>query len=151
MYPQNQGKKRGHQELMLPSVLSSAHPVRGAKVWCLRTQEPRGVHDWSLATPSWGLQGLWSSLSPAQHLRAGAELVPSRGVNSLRKTVPLLPKLKVKVLLCHSMDCSPPGSSVHGVLYSRILESVAMPFSRGSSQPSDGTQVSRIAGRCFTI
>ena len=53
--------------------------------------------------------------------------------------------------LCHSMDCSPPGSSVHGILYARILESVAMPFSRGSSQPGDGTQVSQIAGRCFTI
>ena len=42
------------------------------------------------------------------------------------------------------MDCSPPGSSVHGILQARILEWVAFPFSRGSSQP--GTQVSRIMG-----
>ena len=35
------------------------------------------------------------------------------------------------------MDCSPPGSSVHGILQARILESVAIPFSRGSSQPRD--------------
>ena len=35
--------------------------------------------------------------------------------------------------LCDSMDCSPPGSSVHGILQARILESVAIPFSRGSS------------------
>ena len=35
------------------------------------------------------------------------------------------------------MDCSPPGSSVHGVSQARILEWVAMPFSRGSSQPRD--------------
>ena len=44
-----------------------------------------------------------------------------------------------------SVDCSPPGSSVHGVLQARILEWVAMP-SRGSSWPRDQTQVSCIAG-----
>ena len=49
------------------------------------------------------------------------------------------------------MGCSPPGSSVHGNLQARILEWVAISFSRGSSQPRDGTQVSRIAGRCFTL
>ena len=37
--------------------------------------------------------------------------------------------------LCNPMDCSPPGSSVHGILQARILEWVAMPSSRGSSQP----------------
>jgi len=36
--------------------------------------------------------------------------------------------------LCDSMNCSPPGSSVHGIIQSRILECVAIPFSRGSSQ-----------------
>ena len=40
------------------------------------------------------------------------------------------------------MDCSPPGSSVHGILQTRILEWVAIPFSRGSSWPRDRTQVS---------
>ena len=49
------------------------------------------------------------------------------------------------------MDCSPPGSSVHWILQGRILEWVAIPFSRGSSQTRDGTQVSHIAGRFFTI
>ena len=44
----------------------------------------------------------------------------------------------------------PPGSSVYGILWARILEWVAIPFSRGSSQPRDSTQVSRIAGRFFT-
>ena len=42
------------------------------------------------------------------------------------------------------------GYTVHGILQARILEWVAVPFSRGSSQPRDGTQVSRIAGRFFT-
>ena len=39
--------------------------------------------------------------------------------------------------LCDPMDCSPPGSSVHGILQARILEWVAMPSSRGTSQPRD--------------
>ena len=53
--------------------------------------------------------------------------------------------------LCDPMDCSLPGSSVHGILQARILEWVAISFSRGSSCPRDRTQVSCIAGRRFTI
>ena len=41
---------------------------------------------------------------------------------------------------CNPMDCTPPGSSVHGILQARILESVAIPFSRGSSQSRDQTR-----------
>ena len=48
--------------------------------------------------------------------------------------------------LCNPMECSPPDSSVHGILQARILEWVTMPSSRGSSQPKDRTQVS-CAGR----
>ena len=47
------------------------------------------------------------------------------------------------------MDCSPPGSSVHGILQARILEWVAISFSRGSSRLRDQTQVSCIAGGFF--
>ena len=54
-------------------------------------------------------------------------------------------------ILCDPMDCRLPGSSVHGFLQVRILEWVAIPFSRGSSQPKNRTQVSCIAGRFFTI
>ena len=55
------------------------------------------------------------------------------------------------VQLCSSMDCSPPGSSVHGILQARTLEWVAMPSSRGSSWPRHRTQVSYISciGRQF--
>ena len=49
------------------------------------------------------------------------------------------------------MDCSPPGSSVHGILQARILEWVAISFSRGSSRPRDWTQVSHTAGRRFNL
>ena len=53
--------------------------------------------------------------------------------------------------LCNPMDCSSPGSSVHGILQARILEWVAISFSRGSSRPRDWTQVSCIAGRFVTL
>ena len=49
------------------------------------------------------------------------------------------------------MDSIPPGSSVHGTSQARILEWVAAPFSRGSSQPRDWTWVSGTAGRFFII
>ena len=54
-------------------------------------------------------------------------------------------------ILRHSADCSLPGSSVHGILQARILEGVAISFSRGSSRPRDRTQVSLIGGRLFNI
>ena len=53
--------------------------------------------------------------------------------------------------LCDPMDCSLPGSSVHGILQARILEWVAITFSRGSSQSRDQTWVCCIAGRFFTV
>ena len=53
-------------------------------------------------------------------------------------------------ILGNSMDYSPLGSSVHGILQARILEWVTISFSRGSSQLRDQTQI-YIAGRFFTI
>ena len=53
--------------------------------------------------------------------------------------------------LSDPMDCSPPGSSVHGIFQARILEWVTISFSRRPSQPRDRTQVPRIAGRCFIV
>ena len=46
--------------------------------------------------------------------------------------------------ICDPMDCSPPGFFIHGILQARILEWVTIPFSRGSSQPTNQTQVSYI-------
>ena len=48
-------------------------------------------------------------------------------------------------------DCSLPGSSIHGIFQARVLEWVAISYSRGSSWPRDRTQVSHIAGRRFTV
>ena len=50
--------------------------------------------------------------------------------------------LQSRPTFCGSVGCNPPGSSVHGIVQARILEWVAMTFSRGSSQFRDGTQVS---------
>ena len=59
--------------------------------------------------------------------------------------------LQLYPTLCNPMDCSPPGSSAQGILSARILEWIAMPSSRGSSQPRERTQVSCISctGRRF--
>ena len=66
--------------------------------------------------------------------------------------------MKLKLLVAHSCltlydptNCSPPGSSVLGISQARILEWVAISFSRGSSQPKDQTQVFCIVGRFFII
>ena len=53
--------------------------------------------------------------------------------------------------LCDPVDCSPPGSSVHGFLQARILEWIVISFSRESSRPRDRTHVSRIADRHFNL
>ena len=54
-------------------------------------------------------------------------------------------------ILCNPMDCSQPGSSIHGILQARILEWVAICFSRRYSWPRDGTRVSHAVGIFFTI
>ena len=66
--------------------------------------------------------------------------------------------ITVKVLVSQScstlsdpMDCSLPGSSVHGILQARMLEWIAIPFSRRSSQSGAQTQVSCIAGGFFMV
>ena len=60
-------------------------------------------------------------------------------------------KMRVKVVqLCPTL-CDPMDYTVHRILQARILQWVAMPFSRGSLPASDQTQVSHIAGRFFTL
>ena len=53
--------------------------------------------------------------------------------------------------LCDPMDCSLPGSSVHGIFQARVLERVAISFSRGSSWPRGQTWISHNVGRHFTV
>ena len=77
-----------------------------------------------------------------------------RAITSHLLHSPLMKWSKVSQLcptLCYPMDCSLPGSSVHGIFQARVLEWVAISFSRGYSRPRDRTQVSRTVGRQFTI
>ena len=74
-----------------------------------------------------------------------------------QKEIPELKNsVKVRVaqpcpILCDPTDCSFPGSSVRGIHQIRMPEWAAIPFSTGSSQPRDQTQVSHTAGRFFTV
>ena len=76
-------------------------------------------------------------------LRPGYSCVPAKCPTRLC--------LQLCPTLWDPIECSPPGSSVHGVLQARILEWVAMPLSRGSSRPRGQTWVSCVAGRFFTL
>ena len=58
--------------------------------------------------------------------------------------------LRLCLTLCDAMDCSPSGFSVHGILQATILERVAMPSSRRSSQPRDRTQISCMGRQVFS-
>ena len=60
-------------------------------------------------------------------------------------------RVKVKVAQLYPTLCDPMDCTVRGILQTRILEWVAIPFSRGSSQPRDRTQVSHVAGGFFTV
>ena len=71
-----------------------------------------------------------------------------KGRNRERKKVRVT---QSRLTLCDPMDCSLPVSSIHGIFQARVLEWVAISFSRRSSQLRDRTQVSCIAGRHFTI
>ena len=82
-----------------------------------------------------------------QHLLYFYNTLPSRN------TITYLESLVAQscLTLCDPTDCSLPGSSVHGIFQARVLEWVAVSFSRGSSQPRDQTWVSHIAGRGFIV
>ena len=108
------------------------------------------------------LEGEAWSVRPA--LRQSRNISRYDGVKSMENQVIeklrawIIMNIRKKVLvgqsyltLCDSVDYSPSGSSVHGILQARILEWVAIPFSRGSSRPRDRTRVSCIAGGFFTV
>ena len=108
-------------------------------------------------TRVWASSGSWwQTWKPGMLQSMGSQRLGHDGATELNY-VNLNTHMKVKVLvtqscltLCDLMDCSPPGSSVHGILQARILEWVAISFSRGLSQPRDWTWVSCISGRFFT-
>ena len=98
-------------------------------------------------------EGLWNSLIlPAQWEGSSSQAGDRLGLCSRGCPAHFHPRYVHACLLTQScptlydpMDCSLPGSSVHGILQARILDWVAMPFSRGSSGPRSQTQVSSIS------
>ena len=92
---------------------------------------------WTLAWCWWGTKRQWQTLGPS--VEWNGEMSPRKGSCSSCPT------------LCDPMDCSPPGSSIHGIFQARMLEWVAISFSRRSSQPRDWTRVSCIVGNRVTM
>ena len=87
----------------------------------------------------WDLPGL--GIEPKSHALAGRFLITGpQGKSEVTQSC---------LTLCDPRDCSLPVCSVHGIFQARVLEWVAISFSRGSSQPRDWTLVSHIAGKCF--
>ena len=79
------------------------------------------------------------------------ELTPKKDVLFIIGAAAAAKSLQSCPTLCNPMDCSPQGSSVHGIFQARVLEWVTISFSRGSSQARDQTRVACIAGRHFTV
>ena len=90
---------------------------------------------------------LLSKISKLLHPRGRKGNQENQGmcVSMMYMHVPLLFSFKSCPALCDLIVCSPPGSSVHGILKARMLEWVAISFSRGSFRPRDGTHVSFMA------
>ena len=159
--PQSQDRFSRHPSLKsLSSPSASGIRAEVTKSMMEKTREPKQIYWWlelwnhrrkSKCSPQWG-----------ELIRLMTELNPEP-VDRMRSCPPLLTSVlfishssvKVKLLscptLCNPMDCSLTGSSIHGIFQARILEWVAISFSRRSSQPRDWTWVSCVVGRRFTI
>ena len=98
-------------------------------------------------------EGGWGPLPVGPQVEKAQLIIPLRSHHIIITGLCCLPAklLQSCPTLCNPMDCSPPGSSVHGILHARVLEWVALPSSKGSSWPRVWTWVSCIASRLFTI
>ena len=113
-----------------------------------RTRKPELLRLRYAHSTDTSLQDLVKIQTPSPGLRVSPRLSIS---NRISAWVWVSVKSFSCVQLCDPMDCSPPGSSVHGIFQARVVEWVAISFSRGSSWPRDRTWVSRIVDRCFTV
>ena len=125
--------------------------VTEAGIWRLFTYHirfsliPNQKYFWNLCIPIWNLYVYKHTLKKEQN-----EFFLPLFWNIINMCVLCLVTQSC-LTLCDPVDCSPPGSSVHGVFQARVLECFAISFSGGSSYPRDRTQVSCIAGRFYTI
>ena len=86
----------------------------------------------------------------SRYLNSAAINSKNVSTDYMREIILYQEKVKVKVTQSYPTLCEPMDYTVHGILQARMLEWVALPFSRGSSQTRDQTQVSHIAGGFFT-
>ena len=128
-----------HLEPSLPQECDQALPFWTSALWnCegINVVSSHQVCGHCYSSPGRQIQ------APSQHLELEDKF---QGRESESEVTQLCPTL------CDPTDCSLPGFSIHGVFQARILEWVAISFSRGFSPTRDRTQVSCIAGRCFTL
>ena len=120
-------------------LLLTPMPAAAAKL----LQSCRTLCDPMDGSPPGGIPRPWDS--PGKSIGVGCHfLLQCRKVKSENEVAWSCPTL------CNPMDCSTTGSSAHGILQARVLEGLAFPFSRRSSQLCDKTQVSHIADGFFT-
>ena len=119
------------------------------------------AHPLSLASPPavnlFHHQGLFQWVGSSHQPNSGTLTPPNAGAEVKQRELSLITCGKVKwygtatsedclaVSFCNPMECRPPGFSVHGISQARILQWVAIPFSRESSEPRDGSRVSFIS------
>ena len=116
---------------------------------CIQTQsEGRFSSTWKDVHPSFFYFGLQLIRWACPH-REGGLLYSAYWVSLWRKWKED-EVAQSSLTLCSPMDYSPPGSSIHGILQARVLGWTAISSSRGSSQPRDGTLISRRASSLFT-
>ena len=130
-----------HLILHLPPVLYS-----------LKTQGAQPSALWQPSGMGWGME--WGGSSGGRghiYTHGWFMLMYGRGQHNIVKQLCACARLLQSYSTLYGpMDCSPPGSSVHGILQARILEWISMCSSRGSSQPRDWTHISCTAGKFFT-
>ena len=90
----------------------------------------------------WSGPGIFTALAPRSFSGWGTKIP-----HAISKEVLVA---QLSLTLCDPMDCSPPGSSIHEIFQARILQWVAISFSKGSSQPRDRAWVFCTAGIFFT-
>ena len=126
-----------HSLLLLTSIFPSIRVFSNESVLRIRWPE-----DWSFSfiiSPSNEYSGLISFKIDWFELLAVQGTLKSLLQTYMWNICARPESLQLCLTLCDPLDCSPPGSSVHGILQARILEWVAMPSSRGSSQTKDQT------------